>query len=143
MFIPRSIKRKHNFIDNHEKYINKKQVLDKDQSKSNQLSTTTHQKEKIVTNNAPNGKVDHDSYIKAVNNNDNDNMDDNIDNMNIPTTTVTTTINENISNDNEIKRFSSQQRLVQPNEEEPTCIICGKYGEYINDDTDHDICRYI
>jgi ATP-dependent RNA helicase DDX59 len=42
---------------------------------------------------------------------------------------------------NEPKLFSSLQRIAHANE--PVCIICGKYGEYINDDTDHDICRYI
>ncbi|KAI8371311.1 P-loop containing nucleoside triphosphate hydrolase protein [Choanephora cucurbitarum] len=40
--------------------------------------------------------------------------------------------------DQEIKQFSSDQRLAQP--DEPCCIVCGKYGEYINDDTDHDVC---
>ncbi|KAG2224852.1 hypothetical protein INT45_008034, partial [Circinella minor] len=39
-----------------------------------------------------------------------------------------------------IKQYSSEQRLIIPNSEEPSCIICGKYGEYINDDTDNDIC---
>ncbi len=23
---------------------------------------------------------------------------------------------------------------------EPRCVVCGKYGEYIDDDTDHDVC---
>ena len=39
-----------------------------------------------------------------------------------------------------VKQYSSEQRLIIPNSEEPSCIICGKYGEYINDDTDNDIC---
>lgn len=38
-----------------------------------------------------------------------------------------------------IKQFSSDQRLALP--DEPVCVVCGKYGEYINDDTSHDICR--
>ncbi|KAI8390116.1 P-loop containing nucleoside triphosphate hydrolase protein [Blakeslea trispora] len=38
----------------------------------------------------------------------------------------------------DIKQFSSEQRLAQS--DEPCCIVCGKYGEYINDDTDHDVC---
>lgn len=38
-----------------------------------------------------------------------------------------------------IKQFSSDQRLAQP--DEPICVVCGKYGEYINDDTNHDVCR--
>ncbi|KAI8981764.1 P-loop containing nucleoside triphosphate hydrolase protein [Mycotypha africana] len=40
--------------------------------------------------------------------------------------------------DEEIKQFSSDQRIATP--DEPTCVVCGKYGEYINDDTDQDIC---
>lgn len=40
-----------------------------------------------------------------------------------------------------IKLFSSEQRLVVPGQEEPECIVCGKYGEYINDETDNDVCR--
>lgn len=39
-----------------------------------------------------------------------------------------------------IKQFSSDQRLALP--DEPICVVCGKYGEYINDETDHDVCRY-
>lgn len=38
-----------------------------------------------------------------------------------------------------VKKFSSDQRLALP--DEPICTVCGKYGEYINDDTNHDICR--
>ncbi|ORX62581.1 DEAD-domain-containing protein [Hesseltinella vesiculosa] len=37
-----------------------------------------------------------------------------------------------------IKKLCSQQRSAQSNEE--TCCVCGRYGEYINDDTDHDVC---
>lgn len=40
-----------------------------------------------------------------------------------------------------IKLFSSEQRLIVPGQDEPECVICGKYGEYINDDTDNDVCR--
>ncbi|CAI9095835.1 OLC1v1031858C1 [Oldenlandia corymbosa var. corymbosa] len=36
-----------------------------------------------------------------------------------------------------IKR-RSEQRLPLPGE--PTCVVCGKYGEYICDETDDDIC---
>ncbi|CEP15736.1 hypothetical protein [Parasitella parasitica] len=40
--------------------------------------------------------------------------------------------------DEYVKQFSSDQRLALP--DEPNCVVCGKYGEYINDDTNHDIC---
>ncbi|KAI9467952.1 MAG: P-loop containing nucleoside triphosphate hydrolase protein [Benjaminiella poitrasii] len=47
-------------------------------------------------------------------------------------------INAQQEEDEEIKQFSSDQRLAEP--DEPTCVVCGKYGEYINNDTDQDVC---
>lgn len=44
-------------------------------------------------------------------------------------------------NDGSIKQFSSDQRLAV--RDEPICVVCGKYGEYINDETDQDVCRYV
>ena len=35
-------------------------------------------------------------------------------------------------------RASDDQR--ESADGEPRCVVCGKYGEYIDDDTDHDIC---
>lgn len=60
--------------------------------------------------------------------------------------TNTTSFNQplnNTSNNNEednsvVKETSTQQRW--PNLEEPVCIMCGKYGEYICDETDEDVC---
>ncbi|XP_042321589.1 probable ATP-dependent RNA helicase DDX59 [Sceloporus undulatus] len=37
-----------------------------------------------------------------------------------------------------IKSFSKTQRWPQPGE--PVCVVCGRYGEYICDKTDEDIC---
>lgn len=37
-----------------------------------------------------------------------------------------------------IKSFSKTQRWPQPGE--PVCVICGRYGEYICDKTDEDVC---
>ncbi|KAJ6658428.1 hypothetical protein lerEdw1_020132 [Lerista edwardsae] len=37
-----------------------------------------------------------------------------------------------------IKSFSKAQRWPQPGE--PVCVICGRYGEYICDKTDEDVC---
>lgn len=44
-------------------------------------------------------------------------------------------------NEEPIKLFSSDQRLADLDIDEPTCIICGKYGEYINNITENDVCR--
>ncbi|KAI8388169.1 P-loop containing nucleoside triphosphate hydrolase protein [Radiomyces spectabilis] len=52
-----------------------------------------------------------------------------------------TNFEQSDSNDSEpIIAWSADQRLVNPNQDEPECIICGKYGEYINDDTENDVC---
>lgn len=37
-----------------------------------------------------------------------------------------------------IKSFSKSQRWAEPGE--PICIVCGRYGEYICDKTDEDVC---
>lgn len=38
-----------------------------------------------------------------------------------------------------MKRYSSNQRLAQ--EHEACCVVCGRYGEYVNKDTKQDVCR--
>jgi len=40
--------------------------------------------------------------------------------------------------DDEVKQSSSQQRW--PATDEPVCVVCEKYGEYICDQTDADVC---
>ncbi|GBB85029.1 hypothetical protein RclHR1_01160023 [Rhizophagus clarus] len=42
------------------------------------------------------------------------------------------------SQEEPVKEYSSQQRVAFSGE--PICMICGKYGEYICDQTDHDVC---
>ncbi|XP_049714366.1 probable ATP-dependent RNA helicase DDX59 [Elephas maximus indicus] len=37
-----------------------------------------------------------------------------------------------------VKSFSKTQRWAEPGE--PVCVICGRYGEYICDQTDEDVC---
>ncbi|NWS33434.1 DDX59 helicase, partial [Polioptila caerulea] len=37
-----------------------------------------------------------------------------------------------------IKSFSKSQRWAEPGE--PVCVVCGRYGEYICDKTDQDVC---
>jgi topoisomerase IA-like protein len=43
-----------------------------------------------------------------------------------------------VGEDDEIVTHSSQQRAAE--EGEPICVICGKYGEYICDQTEQDVC---
>ncbi|CBK22592.2 uncharacterized protein [Blastocystis hominis] len=37
-----------------------------------------------------------------------------------------------------IVQFSKDQRYPEPGE--PVCVVCGRYGEYICDETDKDVC---
>ncbi|XP_052056734.1 probable ATP-dependent RNA helicase DDX59 [Apodemus sylvaticus] len=37
-----------------------------------------------------------------------------------------------------VKSFSKTQRWPEPGE--PVCVVCGRYGEYICDETDEDVC---
>ncbi|XP_069315406.1 probable ATP-dependent RNA helicase DDX59 isoform X5 [Eulemur rufifrons] len=37
-----------------------------------------------------------------------------------------------------VKSFSKTQRWAEPGE--PVCVVCGRYGEYICDKTDEDVC---
>ncbi|KAM5205921.1 putative ATP-dependent RNA helicase DDX59 isoform 1-T2 [Hipposideros larvatus] len=37
-----------------------------------------------------------------------------------------------------VKSFSKMQRWAEPGE--PVCVVCGRYGEYICDKTDEDVC---
>ncbi|XP_040841351.1 probable ATP-dependent RNA helicase DDX59 isoform X2 [Ochotona curzoniae] len=40
--------------------------------------------------------------------------------------------------DEPVKSFSKTQRQAEPGE--PVCVVCGRYGEYICDETDEDVC---
>ncbi|NWS98907.1 DDX59 helicase, partial [Mionectes macconnelli] len=45
---------------------------------------------------------------------------------------------EDSSLEEHIKSFSKSQRWAEPGE--PVCVVCGRYGEYICDKTDADVC---
>ncbi|XP_069645507.1 probable ATP-dependent RNA helicase DDX59 isoform X2 [Haliaeetus albicilla] len=45
---------------------------------------------------------------------------------------------EDSSLEEPIKSFSKSQRHAEPGE--PVCVVCGRYGEYICDKTDEDVC---
>ncbi|KAM9239102.1 putative ATP-dependent RNA helicase DDX59 isoform 1-T2 [Leptosomus discolor] len=48
------------------------------------------------------------------------------------------TDDEDSSLEEPIKSFSKSQRRAEPGE--PVCVVCGRYGEYICDKTDEDVC---
>ncbi|NWU68120.1 DDX59 helicase, partial [Pterocles burchelli] len=45
---------------------------------------------------------------------------------------------EDRSSEEPVKYFSKSQRWAEPGE--PVCVVCGRYGEYICDKTDEDVC---
>jgi ATP-dependent RNA helicase DDX59 len=47
-------------------------------------------------------------------------------------------VQTDVEQEEPVKKYSYQQREAYTGE--PTCVICGKYGEYICDETDHDVC---
>lgn len=46
--------------------------------------------------------------------------------------------NDESEYDDEIIKLSKDAPFAIPNE--PTCVICGKYGQYVNDKTDNAVC---
>lgn len=42
------------------------------------------------------------------------------------------------TDEEKVVEFSKDQRLARPGE--PVCIVCGRYGAYICDATDQDVC---
>ncbi|XP_021572796.1 probable ATP-dependent RNA helicase DDX59 isoform X7 [Carlito syrichta] len=45
---------------------------------------------------------------------------------------------DNHPSEEPVKSFSKTQRWAEPGE--PVCVVCGRYGEYICDKTDEDVC---
>ncbi|XP_059533844.1 probable ATP-dependent RNA helicase DDX59 isoform X2 [Myotis daubentonii] len=45
---------------------------------------------------------------------------------------------DSLPSDEPVKSFSKLQRAAEPGE--PECVVCGRYGEYICDETDEDVC---
>ncbi|NXP76864.1 DDX59 helicase, partial [Ramphastos sulfuratus] len=45
---------------------------------------------------------------------------------------------EDSTSEEPIKSYSKSQRWAEPGE--PVCVVCGRYGEYICDKTDEDVC---
>nr|KAF6279720.1 DEAD-box helicase 59 [Myotis myotis] len=45
---------------------------------------------------------------------------------------------DSLPSDEPVKSFSKMQRAAEPGE--PVCVVCGRYGEYICDKTDEDVC---
>ncbi|CAG8707460.1 2848_t:CDS:2 [Cetraspora pellucida] len=55
-----------------------------------------------------------------------------------PSNQVNDNIEETEKTEDPIKEYCYQQREASTGE--PVCVVCGKYGEYICDETDNDVC---
>ncbi|KAL1774718.1 putative ATP-dependent RNA helicase DDX59 [Sigmodon hispidus] len=47
-------------------------------------------------------------------------------------------VKDSVPSEEPVKSFSKTQRWAEPGE--PVCVVCGRYGEYICDKTDEDVC---
>ncbi|XP_059136776.1 probable ATP-dependent RNA helicase DDX59 [Peromyscus eremicus] len=47
-------------------------------------------------------------------------------------------VKDSFPSEEPVKSFSKTQRWAEPGE--PVCVVCGRYGEYICDKTDEDVC---
>ncbi|KAL6040749.1 hypothetical protein STEG23_017514 [Scotinomys teguina] len=47
-------------------------------------------------------------------------------------------VKDSFPSEEPVKSFSKTQRWPEPGE--PVCVVCGRYGEYICDETDEDVC---
>ncbi|XP_068096185.1 probable ATP-dependent RNA helicase DDX59 [Hyperolius riggenbachi] len=56
----------------------------------------------------------------------------------VPSTSPVSSALPSVSEDEPVKPYSKLQRW--PVLGEPVCVICGRYGEYICDQTEHDVC---
>jgi ATP-dependent RNA helicase DDX59 len=121
MFLPRSLKRKHNEDSHTNRHITKRPA------KENTCLEAVTVPEATITSHLTDEAYSTDTMPDP-------NVND--DNSGLPFE------QESVEETSDaVKQFSSQQRLVEPNQDEPVCVICGKYGEYINDQTHNDVCR--
>lgn len=131
MFIPRGVKR------NHSNAVYSPDAVKRAKSISSQAAPTTNgQKEELVTGMskklATNVTDDHTEAQVASDKPLISNVEDEGTSMSVAS-------NSDGDDDQEpIKQRSIDQRL--PLDEEPVCVVCGRYGEYINDATDRDVC---
>ncbi|KAI8335855.1 P-loop containing nucleoside triphosphate hydrolase protein [Chlamydoabsidia padenii] len=123
MFVPRSLKRKHQEPSNqntfNDQHVYKKQT-------TNTLYST------MTTSNITSSSTDN-----AIDNTNTNMIPCNDTGDGKPLLAAEDTFNLSLDS---VKHFSSQQRLVHPDQDEPICVICGKYGEYINNQTNNDVC---
>lgn len=130
MFVPRSLKVKRNAVDE-ECCVAKKSKSSQNESASEKPTELGDSRSDII--NAANVETD---SLKSI------------EGHSVPQIFLDSTLalTESESENNEdscdteepIKSFSKTQRWPQSGE--PVCVVCGRYGEYICDKTDEDVC---
>ncbi|KAM8746365.1 putative ATP-dependent RNA helicase DDX59 isoform 1-T3 [Acanthopagrus schlegelii] len=146
MFMPRALKVKRP-VQGSNQVLNKKSKIDQGERKDEGDSVTPAQREEACGDNqtqddtmqAAEDTKTQDGTIKAGE-----------DSAGLKETSVTEDRHTSTSSDTEkeedeeeeeeepVKSFRKSQRWPEPGE--PVCVMCGRYGEYICDSTDNDVC---
>eukprot|EP00833_Pecoramyces_ruminatium_P009882 jgi/Orpsp1_1/1183914/evm.model.c7180000087209.1 len=151
MFIPSSVlrKKKQNLKNNSNEKLTKKKNNLSNSIYNNEIETNSN-KNNLIINNQSNSTFHDTSKSNIISNdktilNNNNNNNNNKDSTLLTSNNISTKeneikkINEEFVEEDKVKEYSFQQRWPL-DDNEPICIICGRYGEYICDETDHDVC---
>ncbi|KAI8577663.1 hypothetical protein K450DRAFT_251169 [Umbelopsis ramanniana AG] len=138
MFIPRGVKRKHsNAIYSPDAIKHAKPISFAEPPNSSPGDIASNQLDKAVADNE-----DQQKEIKDEHSSQKIEVDSLEHGIAVPLIPSDPTIDDDEQSDDEdqepIKQASIEQRF--PLDGEPLCIICGRYGEYINDTTERDVC---
>ncbi|CAO3681809.1 unnamed protein product [Umbelopsis ramanniana] len=140
MFIPRGVKRKHsNAIYSPDAIKHARPIFVAEPPKSSTLvgESTSNQVDKTVTDNENPQKENKDeksTQIEKFLSSEHESL--------VPVVPSDPPLPDEEHDDDEdqepIKQASIEQRF--PLDGEPLCVVCGRYGEYINDTTERDVC---
>lgn len=140
MFIPRGVKRKHsNAIYSPDAIKHARPIFVAEPPKSSTLvgESTSNQVDKTVTDNENPQKENKDEKSTQIE----ESLSSEHESL-VPVVPSDPPLPDEEHDDDEdqepIKQASIEQRF--PLDGEPLCVVCGRYGEYINDTTERDVC---
>ncbi|XP_056233564.1 probable ATP-dependent RNA helicase DDX59 [Seriola aureovittata] len=130
MFMPRALKVKRP-VQGSGKILNKKSKIQEDERKDEGTSETPVQKEEPYEDTKT-----QDETIQASG--DSAGLTENSVHDDGQRSSSHETEEEEEEEEEPVKSFKKSQRWPEPGE--PVCVMCGRYGEYICDSTDNDVC---
>ncbi|KAM3619736.1 uncharacterized protein V6R79_012882 [Siganus canaliculatus] len=122
MFMPRALKVKRP-IDSSSQVLNKKNKVDPEERKDDGRSATPERKESLED-----GEIQRDSMKEVADST----------NCSVSEDGQRSALSDTEEEEEPVKSFKKNQRWPEPGE--PVCVMCGRYGEYICDSTDNDVC---